>query len=252
MSHAESLRARGLEAVGFDFGQTLAELDVGLLAEKLARLGLTAHEAALAEAIAPAWQAYDAAVRAGVAGHPWHLFMRTLLARAGLPGARLDEAAAWLFDDQPRQNLWRKPIAGMIELVRELRGAGLAVVVISNSEGGLERLVDEMGWTGELDAVADSGRLGVEKPAPAIFEWAAARAGVSLGALVHVGDSLGADVLGALGAGCRGAIWFGGADPALAGAALERAGHPNDALGLAHDADGVRRALDALSKRVPA
>lgn len=235
--------------MGFDFGQTLGELDVGLLADKLGRLGLDASEAALAGAIAPAWRVYDATVRAGVAGHPWQLFMRTLLARAGLPPARLDDAAARLYEDQPRENLWRKPIAGMIELVRELRALGLAVVVISNSEGGLERLIEQMGWTGEFDAVADSGRLGVEKPAPEIFAWAAARAGASLGALVHVGDSLGADVLGALGAGCRGAVWFGGDDDALAVSALERAGHSRDALRVAADARELRVALAALAGR---
>ena len=55
--------------------------------------------------------------------------------------------------------------------------------------------------------MADSGRLGFEKPDPRIFEWAAARLAVPTRDLVHIGDSWEADVRGALGVGAR-AIWF--------------------------------------------
>jgi putative hydrolase of the HAD superfamily len=121
--------------------------------------------------------------------------------------ASIDPIVDWLWTEQPVQNLWRRPIAGMIELCRDLRGAGVPVGVVSNSEGRLAELIDEIGWAGDFAVVADSGRLGVEKPDPAIFLWAAERLGVPAGSIAHVGDSWGADVEGACRAGMA-AIWF--------------------------------------------
>jgi putative hydrolase of the HAD superfamily len=112
-----------------------------------------------------------------------------------------------LFADQPRSNLWRTPIPGMIELVRELNALGVPVSVLSNSEGRLAELVDELDWSRDLAIVIDSGRVGIAKPDPAIFRLAADALGVPVERVLHVGDSLRADVEGALGAGAS-AIWF--------------------------------------------
>jgi putative hydrolase of the HAD superfamily len=135
--------------------------------------------------------------------------MVDLLSRAGAHG--VDEIAAWLFDQQPAHNLWRKPVPGMVELVRELAASGAAVGIVSNSEGRLAELVAELGWADLFGVIADSGRLGIEKPDVRIFQWAAERLDVSADALVHVGDAWEADVVGALAAGAR-AIWFAPAD----------------------------------------
>jgi HAD superfamily hydrolase (TIGR01509 family) len=199
--------------VGFDFGQTLAELDTAFLEQKLACLGAHAHAERLEAAVPRAWSAYDAAIRSGLGGHPWRTLMKAILHEGGVrplstgPARSLDALVEALFDDQPARNLWRRPIAGMIEVVDALRARGVPVVVISNSEGGLATLVDQMGWTGRFDAVADSGRLGMEKPGRAIFDWAAAQVGLASRELVHVGDSWAADVMGALGAGAT-PVWF--------------------------------------------
>ncbi|MES1184127.1 MAG: HAD-IA family hydrolase, partial [Myxococcales bacterium] len=101
----------------------------------------------------------------------------------------------------------RRPIAGMIELVRELKARGTPIAVISNSEGHLAELVDELGWTDAFDVVVDSGRLGIDKPDPRIFGHACATLGVTVPQLLHVGDAWEADVQGALGASAS-AVWF--------------------------------------------
>jgi putative hydrolase of the HAD superfamily len=133
--------------------------------------------------------------------------MARLLERGGVPSPAIADTVDWLWTEQPRQNLWRRPIAGMIELCRALRAAGVRVGVVSNSEGRLAELIAEVGWADDFAVVADSGRLGIEKPDPRIFHWAAERLGVPPERVVHVGDSWGADVDGALSAGMR-AIWF--------------------------------------------
>ncbi len=212
------------EACGitFDFGMTLAELDTGFLVQRLGERGAAVEHAAIEAAVPGAWRAYDDAVRRGVSGHPWKLLMRTMLGGAGLVDGQVASLVDWLWDEQPRQNLWRRPIPRMIELVDELRAAGVRVAVVSNSEGKLAELIAEMGWADRFVCVADSGVLGIEKPARGIFAWAAERLELPLERLVHIGDSRAADVAGALAAGMR-AVWFGGAASASAEQLPERA-----------------------------
>ena len=201
---------RRARAVSFDFGQTIAGIDNDLLMQKLGRLGVASTAGDLETASRIAWGAYDAAVRAGVAGHPWKLFMRTFLENGLVPRPSADEierAVDALWDDQPKVNLWRRALPDMIELVKELRSAGIPHAILSNSEGRLLELITEMGILDLFPIVGDSGRLGVEKPDPRMFHWAAEKLNVDISELVHVGDSLGADVEGAERAGAHG-IWF--------------------------------------------
>lgn len=229
-------------AVSFDFGQTLVELDTGLLSARLAERGITASREQLDGAVDAGWRAYNEAIQAGFGGHPWKIMMRRLLEVGGVPAGALDAAVDWLWTEQPRKNLWRRPITGMIDVVAELGQAGVPVAVLSNSEGRLDELVDELGWSARFVAIADSGRLGFEKPGREIFAWTAERLGAPLAAVVHVGDSLAADVEGALVAGMR-AVWFKG-DPHRA-AQMPRA----ERVAVCDDAGSLRRALRAFGVR---
>lgn len=198
-----------LRAISFDFGQTLASIDVDLLSEKLGRFDLRAPRERFERALGGAWTAYDEAVRAGLGGHPWRVFMRGLLVAAieGAAESELDRAVEFLWEDQPRQNLWRRPLPEMLDLVRELASLGVPYAILSNSEGKLRELVDEMGFGDLFPVLADSGRLGFEKPDKRIFDWVSRELGVPHDEILHIGDSLGADVMGALDAGYA-AIWF--------------------------------------------
>ncbi|MCB9559945.1 MAG: HAD-IA family hydrolase [Kofleriaceae bacterium] len=194
-------------AVTFDAGQTLVELDTAMLAARLAERGLDVAAAALDAAWPAAWRHHEAEVGRG-ARHPWRQLMAALLAGAGVPAAALDATVAWLWDQQATRNLWRRDVPGMRALVADLAAAGVPLAVVSNSEGHLAALLAELGWARWFVAIADSGVLGVAKPDPGIFAWAGARLGVAADAIVHVGDSRAADVVGARAAGLR-AIWFG-------------------------------------------
>lgn len=198
-----------MRAVTFDFGQTLAEMDTAMLAARLLERGVTVSADALEDARPAMWRRYNEAIREGLGGHPWVLLMSTLLRSVGVPEGSIAPLAAWLFTEQPRRNLWRRPIAGMIERVRALRARGVPVGVISNSEGGLAFLIEEMGWSADFDVVADSGALGMEKPDRAIFDWTAQRLGVAVADMVHVGDSWSADYIGAREAGMRAVLFRG-------------------------------------------
>jgi HAD superfamily hydrolase (TIGR01509 family) len=196
-------------AVTFDFGQTLCDLDSGMLSRRLGERGIDAPPDRLEAAVPLAWLTYDAAIHQGLGGHPWKLLMDRLLELTGIGEGERQGAVDWLWSEQPRKNLWRRPITGMIEIVEDLRRSAVKVAIISNSEGRLAELVEEMGWEDRFPVIADSGKLGMEKPAAPIFQWVAGQLGVGPEDMVHIGDSFAADVEGALNAGMR-AIWFRG------------------------------------------
>lgn len=196
-------------AVTFDFGQTLADLDSVMLSRRLAELGISVPPDRIERAVPAAWAVYDAAIKRGEGGHPWKTLMHELLKRAGVTDGAREEAVNWLWTEQPKKNLWRRPIAGMIDVVTVLRDQGVPTAIISNSEGHLRELVAELDWADRFDAIIDSGVVGIEKPDPRIFEAAAEALGQPLDEIIHVGDSLAADVDGAVESGMR-AIWFRG------------------------------------------
>jgi HAD superfamily hydrolase (TIGR01549 family) len=215
----------------FDAGQTVIDLDLAFLARRLAERGVAVEISALAAAAPAAWQRYDTLVDPA-GGHPWRELMTALLAGAGIAADRIGPLVDWLWDEQPRANLWRAEIPGMVALARELTGRGVRVAILSNSEGRLAELLAEIGIADAFDAIIDSGRVGLEKPDRRIFDHALAVLGATRPG-IHVGDSWPADIAGALGAGWR-AIWFG-----------RRAVPVDDPrVAVAHDAAEVRAVLD--------
>jgi putative hydrolase of the HAD superfamily len=87
--------------------------------------------------------------------------------------------------------------AGARELVLDLRHHGFVVGLISNWSARLPRLLAELGLAEVLDPVLGSAELELEKPAPALFRLALARAGVAPEDALHAGDRLDLDVAGA-------------------------------------------------------
>jgi FMN phosphatase YigB (HAD superfamily) len=86
------------------------------------------------------------------------------------------------------------------------------MAVVSNSEGRARETLTEVDVARYFVAIVDSGVVGISKPDPAIFEVAARALDLPLSALVHVGDSESADVVGAHAAGAY-AIRFDGLVP---------------------------------------
>ena len=197
-------RAIPTTIISFDVGQTLVELDLDFLAQRLGERGVKVLPGALVAASPAAWVEFDALVDRGI-GHPWRHLMAALLTRAGVEA--VGPLVEWLWEQQPTVNLFRKPIAPMVALAHELRARGHTLVVVSNSEGRLAELLAEIGLVELFRVIVDSGRFGIEKPDRRIFEHAI----VGLAASeppVHIGDSWSADIAGALAVGWR-AIWYG-------------------------------------------
>jgi putative hydrolase of the HAD superfamily len=98
-----------------------------------------------------------------------------------------------------------------VELLRELRSAGVRTALLTNGPSWMQRRkVELLGLEEELDAIGISEELGAAKPDPAAFVAALELIEAASEETVMVGDHLDWDVRGALDAGMRGAVWVSG------------------------------------------
>lgn len=121
---------------------------------------------------------------------------RELLTDAGVTGERLDDLSASLYEGFTSSESYRL-FPDARSTLRAAKKRGLRVGVLSNWEAWLERLLADLKIAHLLDFVVVSGVCGYEKPDPRIYRVALEAAGVSPEEILHVGDSLHADVGGA-------------------------------------------------------
>lgn len=104
--------------------------------------------------------------------------------------------------------LWSQVVDGSVDGLAELVDTGVPVGIVSNSDGTIERRLQELGILQvgpgdgvEVRCVVDSGSVGVEKPDPRIFDFALDSLGLSPESVWYVGDTPAFDVTGARRAG---------------------------------------------------
>jgi putative hydrolase of the HAD superfamily len=126
----------------------------------------------------------------------------------GEPSEALHATAVALRDEQLGRTRF---VEHAIELVRDLRGAGVRTGLLTNGPSWMQRRkVELLGLEEELDAIGISEELGASKPDPAAFAATMELMGSAPEETVMVGDHLHWDVHGALAAGMRGAVWVAG------------------------------------------
>jgi putative hydrolase of the HAD superfamily len=194
-----------LDCVLFDAGDTLlapAPSFQGRFVAVAAAHGLPLEEAAVDAAIADAVRAAawpsdwtDPATQRDF----WVGFYRQVLADLGHAGDGLKVAEALFaaFSDPAGYKLFDD----VRPALDALAGRGIKLGVVSNFEPWLEDILALEGVDHLFAAVAISGKLGVAKPDPEIFEAALAEAGAAPEATIHVGDQPVNDVAAARAAG---------------------------------------------------
>jgi putative hydrolase of the HAD superfamily len=206
----------GYTAVTFDIGGTLLFSDPSpaeIYAMHLSRLGRSVDPEEVGPVFAEAWSEMQRRTAPGqdryhsVAGGErewWGEFVREVL-------ARLDHEAPWeeLLDNLYRafseDSVWRT-FPNAIDTLAELAGRGVRLAVVSNWDRRLPKILDTLDLTKYFDVVTVSSILGVEKPAPEIFERTLDQLGVVGGRTLHVGDSPLEDYAGARNAGLGAAL----------------------------------------------
>lgn len=201
---------RNIRAVFFDAGQTLLEADPPVeevYREAFATHGVEADLQAVHHAVHATWREVDARRKRGEErwGGPdgetgfWRRFVEEVFGRSGgngLPEPLLEDLVAHFREDKH----W-KVYPETRGVLSALRGAGMTLLVVSNWDSTLPRLLERLGLLPLFDGVVVSAVVGSSKPSRAIFDEAVRLAGVAHAEALHVGDSLVDDYHGARAAG---------------------------------------------------
>jgi len=149
----------------------------------------------------------------GLGRGEWGAYFTAYALQAGVAASRLRVVLPALrnaFRDPSDVDVWSLFIPAAADALGRLKQTGVALAVVSNSDGTVERLLRDHGvcQVGEgagtcVSVVVDSGAVGSEKPDPGIFVHALEVLGVEPDRVIHVGDMVHADVVGARAAGVR-------------------------------------------------
>ena len=96
-----------------------------------------------------------------------------------------------------------------VSTLSQLRDRGLRMAIISNAsdDADVQTLVDNAGLRDFFEVILSSAHAGIRKPNPVIFQKALSSLEISAAEAAMVGDTLGADILGARNAGIY-SIWI--------------------------------------------
>lgn len=199
-------------AVFFDAGDTILaphpsfpELFVMMMAEEGHVLKVKEAEKALEEGLDVAYHALEESHRPAWSTSRedsiwyWGTVYQTALGRLGI-SERVQELSELIYHRFTSYENYRL-FPDAIPVLEKLRDAGLHVGLISNFEEWLEGMLIEWEIAHLFDSMLISGKEGIEKPDPKIFEAALERAAVESRDAVYVGDNPTIDVAGALGVG---------------------------------------------------
>ena len=166
-----------INAVVFDLGGVLIDWNPRHLYRRLFDGDAAAMERFLAEICSPTWNAQQDA------GRSWHDAVETLARQH--PEYR-DLILAY---DERWPEMLGGPIEGTVDILGELRAAGVGLAALSNWSAekfpvARERY-DFLGW---FDALVISGEVGVSKPDPRIYRHLLERTGFDPGRTLFVDD----------------------------------------------------------------
>jgi putative hydrolase of the HAD superfamily len=198
----------------FDAGNTLLFLDYARIASGVSqKLGAPLTAESLAAGAQVAARAMEGG--GGSDRERADRYLEAMFRTAGVPSERMDEVRQCLTAMHSEKNLWCSTADDARDALERLRGAGLRLGVISNSDGRVEAALRAAGLRDYFEVVLDSALVGTEKPDPAIFRAALAALNVAPEEALYVGDLYEVDVVGARAAGIE-AVLFAPSGPALA------------------------------------
>lgn len=193
-----------IEAVVLDAGGVLMLPDPVALRRALEVIGLAPDDETCRRAHYVGMRELDR-----VGAPPWRPVDIQLALALGVPEADVDdviEGIERVFTHEPFV-----PAGDAVSALASIAAAGHPFAIVSNSNGTMEQLLASHRICSADDAcgpdlpravvIVDSHVVGIEKPAPAIFDFALQALGVPAERCVYVGDTVHFDVRGARAAG---------------------------------------------------
>jgi len=124
--------------------------------------------------------------------------------KAGVPQPQREAAAALIRRaNRERRSLWSDHVTDGREALDRLASLGVRLAAVSNSDGRVERELEEDGLADTFEVIVDSSVVGAWKPDPRIFGFCLDEMGVEPDQCLYIGDTLTFDVAGAVGAGLQ-------------------------------------------------
>ncbi len=207
-----SIPFRDIETVFLDVGNTLVSMDYVWIRDELANVGVSTELEVLMRAEAAARPVISRAVAGEVSTEgldTFELYLKTILGNLGTSSGAIPalvESLVPIFRGPGRERLWSNVLPGVPEALEQLRSLGRTLAVVSNSDGTVERVLEQQGLRPYLDAVFDSHIVGFEKPDPRFFLHALEATGARAETTLHVGDLYSADIEGGRAAGIHTAL----------------------------------------------
>lgn len=195
-----------VRAVLFDAGNTLIYADPVRMADILRSVGVAVGPGQVAAAELEARRLLHAAIEDGFTGtepEVWRDYFAAIFRGTGVPGEAQAEAGRVLREVHAVEHLWTHVAPETEEALRELAAAGYRLAVISNADGRVEGVLEDVGLREHFEFVMDSELVGMEKPDPAIFLEGCRRLGLGPAACLYVGDLYPVDYVGATRAGLQ-------------------------------------------------
>lgn len=153
-------------------------------------------------------RAYDEQRQADWVEYTATYMLGATLAELGLPAPPPKVAAQALAAYyRHSESLWQ-PVPQLHATLQGLAAQGYRLGLLSNAgdAANVHRLIDAADLRRYFDPIVISAAAGLRKPNPAVFELVRAAWGVPASECVMIGDTLGADILGAQLAGMRN-VW---------------------------------------------
>jgi 2-haloalkanoic acid dehalogenase type II len=208
-----------IRCVLFDLGGTLIYFDgdwhavlaesVQALTRELLSAGLNLDAQTFAATFLQRLDAYYAERDSEFVQYTTHYLLVTLLEGLGIRDVPEDIFRRALRSMYAvSQAHWRAE-QDAIHMLETLRAQGYRIGAVSNAgdDDDVQRLVDNAGLRPYFEVILVSAAVGIRKPNPRIFQMALEKLGCLPAETVMVGDTLGADVLGALNSGLA-SVWI--------------------------------------------
>jgi HAD superfamily hydrolase (TIGR01509 family) len=140
---------------------------------------------------------FDESMQAGRVDHSfWWTFHTHLLEDLGQDTGVRDA----LVENSQNSANWDQILPGTREALERI-AQQFRIAVISNADGGIERILSRCGIADCFESITDSGIVGIEKPRAEIFEAALSQMKARPEESLYVGDVYSVDYLGAGNAG---------------------------------------------------
>jgi putative hydrolase of the HAD superfamily len=140
---------------------------------------------------------FDEGMLSGRVDHGfWFTFHTYLLEQLGEPFTVRDALVA----NTQNSGNWDQIPPGTREALCRI-AERFRIAVISNADGGIERILSRCGIADCFESITDSGIIGVEKPRKEIFEAALAAMNAQPEESLYIGDMYSVDYVGARNAG---------------------------------------------------